>query len=304
LDHRATERVFVNSNGIEVHAFRTRSNINLTVLGEDGDEETAGWAEDNHRDFSKLNVTEVAKRAATKAADGFGMKNLEPGEYELVMESAALAGLAFYMSWIGFSARSYQDYRSFLIDRLGDQLFSKKLHIWDDSLDTRLVTPMVSDDEGVPKSRIDLVDTGVVKNLVYDSLTAAKDGVESTGHNAQIWGRSFPHARHMIFNDGDSNLEEMIESTKKGILVTHFHYQNPVDPTKGVLTGLTRDGTWYIENGEIQYPLRTLRYTDALPRMLSNIDLIGGYDILRDQDYLVPPMKLSSFRISGSSTKG
>jgi predicted Zn-dependent protease len=304
LEHKATERVFVNSNGIEAHAFRTKCNINLTIMAEDGSEETAGWAQDNNRDFSKLNVTDVSTIAATKAADGFGMKDLKPGEYEIVLEPSAVANLVFYMGYIGFSAQSYQDFRSFLIDRLGEKMFSDKLSLWDDSLDKRHITPLFCDDEGVPKSKVDLVDSGVVKNLVYNTLTARKDGVESTGHHSQMWGRGLPFPRHVIVKDGDSNLDEMISNTKKGILVTHFHYQNPVDPTKGVMTGLTRDGTWYIENGEIKWPLRTLRYTDALPRVLSNIDLIGGYEKLRHPDFIVPPMKLSSFRISGSSSKG
>ncbi|MFX1369794.1 MAG: TldD/PmbA family protein, partial [Promethearchaeota archaeon] len=300
VSHQATESVLVNSLGVETHSLRTRSNINLTIMAEDGTEETAGWAEDHQRDFSKLNVVEVARKAAEKAATGFGMRNLEPGEYEIVLESSAISGLTFYMGYIGFSAMSYQDYRSFLIDKLGEKMFSDSLFLWDDSLDPRHITPAIADDEGIPKSRIDLVESGVVKNLVYNSLTAAKDGLESTGHHAEMWGQGLPFPRHMIIKEGDSNLDEMIAETKRGILVTHFHYQNPVDPTKGVLTGLTRDGTWYIENGEIKWPLKTLRYTDALPRFLGNVDLIGGYGKLRHMNYFFPPRKLPSFRISGS----
>lgn len=109
-----------------------------------------------------------------------------------------------------------------------------------------------------------------------------------------------PFPGNLLIGEGDSNLDEMIAETKKGILVTHFHYQNAVNPTKGIFTGLTRDGAWFIENGEIKYPLRTLRYTDSCIRFLGKIDLIGKYPDLNTSQAKVPAIKLPSFTISGS----
>ncbi|NHJ14553.1 MAG: TldD/PmbA family protein [Candidatus Thorarchaeota archaeon] len=305
ISHFTTQMVLANSLGIEAYNVSTRCNINLTVLADDGTEETAGWAADNRRDFSKLEVTEVSRIASSKAVNGFGMKDLELGEYEVVLEPAAVSDLVFYMTYIGFSALSYQEYRSFLRDRLGEKIFSESLSVVDDPFDDRFANPRAFDDEGVPKAKLDMVDKGVVKNLVYNTLTASKDGVESTGHHSLMWGTPMPFARHVLVHEGASSLDEMIAETKRGILITHFHYQNPVDPTKGIMTGLTRDGTWFIENGEVKWPLRTLRYTDAIPRILGNIDLIGKYENLMTSDTeIVPPMKLPSFRISGSSSKG
>ncbi|MFW9944494.1 MAG: metallopeptidase TldD-related protein, partial [Candidatus Sifarchaeia archaeon] len=301
ISNQTVESVVVNSLGIEGHQAGTSANVNITVIGEDGADETAGWAEDNRRDFQDLQVERVAERAARKAADGFGAQSLKPGEYEAVLESPAATTLAWYMAYIGFSARSYQDYRSFLLDRIGEKVFSEKLSIWDDALDKRFVSPRLFDGEGYPKRRMTLVDSGVVKNLIYDSYTAGKDNVESTGHNAKLWGMSIPFSEHMIVDEGKSEIDELIAQTKRGILVTHFHYTNPVDPTKGVLTGLTRDGTWYIERGEIKYPVGTLRYTDAIPRFLGEIDLIGKYPELKSGSHIVPSMKLPSFRITGSA---
>jgi predicted Zn-dependent protease len=108
--------------------------------------------------------------------------------------------------------------------------------------------------------------------------------------------------------EGDSDVDEMVSETRKGILVTHFHYQNPVNPAKGVFTGLTRDGTWLIENGEIKHPLKTLRYTDTVTKFFKNIDLIGTYQELQDSyewiyQGMYPPMKLPSFRFTGSTKK-
>ncbi|MFW9931925.1 MAG: TldD/PmbA family protein [Candidatus Thorarchaeota archaeon] len=301
ISHAVSENVLVNNLGVEAYEKATRSNINLTVLAEDGSEETAGWCEDRRRGFGDLMVKEVAEIAAQKAADGFGMKYIDPGDYEVVLEPAAMGDFMFFLSFFGFSARAYQDYRSFLRDRIGEKMFSEKFTLLDDATDIRFVDATKYDSEGYPKSRIELVNAGVVKNIVYDSKTAAVDGVKSTGHNARSMGRSLPIANHMILEDGDSSVEEMIAETGNGILVTHFHYQNAVDPTQGTFTGLTRDGAWYIKNGEIQYPLKTLRYTDAAPRFLGDIDLIGKYTEINTSDAIVPPVKLPSFRITGSS---
>ena len=180
-------------------------------------------------------------------------------------------------------------------------MFSDKFSMWDDATDTRFVDATKYDSEGYPKSKLELVSQGVIKNIVYDTRTAAIDGVESTGHNIRSMGRSLPIATHIILQDEDSSLDEMIAETKSGILVTHFHYQNAVDAVQGIFTGLTRDGAWFVKDGEIQYPLNTLRYTDAAPRFFAEIDLIGSYPKINTSDCIVPPVKLPSFKITGSS---
>ncbi len=301
ISNQLEESVILNSLGVEGHQACTSANVNLTILAKDGSEETAGWAEDNRRDFRYLQVEDVAKVAARKAADGFGAKLLKPGEYEAVLEAPAAVTLALYMAYIGFSARSYQDYRSFLRDRIGEKIFSDKVNVWDDALDTRFVTPRLFDNEGYPKKKMTLIEDGVVKNLMYDSYTAGKDNVESTGHNTKLSGMSIPFSNHMIMEEGKSDVNELVAQTKNGILITHFHYTNPVDPTKGVLTGLTRDGTWLVENGEIKHPVGTLRYTDAIPRFLGELDLIGRYPELKSGSHIFPSLKLPSFRITGSA---
>jgi len=300
ISNNLREFAIVNSNGVECYSAFTSSTVNLTVLAEDGKEQAAGWSADSRKDFTQLKIEDVAKKAAKKSADGFGMKYLEPGNYEVILEPAAVGGFMFFMSYFGFSAMMYQDYVSFLRDRIGEKMFSEKLNLWDDSFDKRQEYRSYFDAEGVPKTKMDLIKNGEVRNLAYDTFTAHKDGVESTGHNLKMRGRSIPIAFDLLVGEGDSNLDEMIAETKNGILVTHFHYQNAVNPTKGIFTGLTRDGAWLVKNGEIQYPLRTLRYTDAAPRFLGTIDLIGKYPELNDANAKVPPMKLPSFTITGS----
>ena len=299
----SSERVVVNSLGVEGYEMRTTASTQLTIMARDGTEETAGWCSDARRDVRNLRVEDVARVAAEKAARGFGMKDLSPGEYEVILEPEAAAGLLFYTTMLGFGARRHQEFMSFLRDRIGEQVFSEKLTIYDNALDQKLVGASLFDDEGVPHQKVDLIDEGVVKNLVYDTMTATKDGVESTGNHAKWWGPAEPIARHIIAEEGKSSIEEMVSETKKGVLVTHFHYMNPVNPTEGVLTALTRDGTWYLEDGEVKYPLRTLRFTDAITRFFKDIDMVGKYSEFQSlpPTGLVPGLKLPSFRVSGSS---
>jgi len=301
ISHSVVENVLVNNLGIEAYESNTSANINLTILAADENEETAGWCEDNRRGFGDLKVREVSETAARKAADGFGMKNIESGDYEVILEPAAVASLLSLVAYFGFSARAYQDYRSFLRDRIGEKMFSEKFSMWDDATDIRFVDATKYDSEGFPKSKLELVSNGVIKNIVYDTRTAAIDGVESTGHNIRSMGRSLPIATHIVLQDDSSSLDEMIAETKRGILVTHFHYENAVDSVQGIFTGLTRDGAWFVKDGEIEYPLNTLRYTDAAPRFFAEIDLIGKYPEINTSDCIVPPMKLPSFKITGSS---
>ncbi|MFW9793621.1 MAG: TldD/PmbA family protein [Candidatus Thorarchaeota archaeon] len=299
----SSERVIANSLGIEGYQMRTFGDTELTILARDGEEETAGWASDARRNFEDLKVEEVAGIAATKAANGFGMKDLQPGEYEVVLEPEAASDLLFDATLIGFGARRHQEFISYLRDRIGEQVFSEKLTLWDNPLDQRLVGASLFDDEGVPHQKVELIDKGVVKNLVYDTFTANKDGVESTGNHSRWWGPPEPLARHIFVKEGSASIEEMISETQKGVLVTHFHYMNPVNPTEGVLTALPRDGTWLVEDGEIKHPLNTLRFTDTITRFFNEIDMIGKYPKFQTRPPIgrVPAMKLPSFRFSGSS---
>ncbi|MFW9892017.1 MAG: TldD/PmbA family protein [Candidatus Thorarchaeota archaeon] len=299
----SSERVVSNSLGIEGYEMRTYADTELTIIARDGTEEATGWATDASRKIGELKVESVSNVAAEKAANGFGKKDLQPGEYNVILEPAAVADLLFYSVLIGFGARRHQEFMSYLRDRIGEQVFSPELTVWDNALDDRLVGASLFDEEGVPHQKVDLIEQGVVKNLVYDTLTASKDDVESTGNHSRWWGPAEPIARHIIVEEGEVQVEEMISDSKRAVLVTHFHYMNPVNPTEGVLTGLTRDGTWFIDAGEIQYPLNTLRFTDSIPRFFNRIDMIGSYSEFRETPPigLVPAMKLPSFRFSGSS---
>lgn len=310
ISNSTIEKAIINSLGIEAYRASTNGKVDLTILAKEGSEEAAGWAADFKRNISELQVVEVSETAARKAADGFGMKTVEPGDYEVILEPAAVAGLHFFVSLYGFSSMLHHDHRSFLRDKIGEKVFSEKLTVWSDPLDKRHVLASMFDDEGVPTRRLDLISKGVAENLAYDTQTANMDNVESTGHNyySRFMRRTMPFPNHLFIEEGDSSLDEMIAETKNGILITHFHYQNIVNPAKGVATGLTRDGTFFIQNGEISYPVKTLRYTDSVARFFKDIDMVGRYQKLNDStnvmlSAIAPPIKLPSFIFTGSSEK-
>jgi predicted Zn-dependent protease len=210
------------------------------------------------------------------------------------------------MSWTGFSAVALQEGRSFMAGKIGQPIVDPRVSIWDDGLSPDGV-PLPFDFEGVPKQRVDLVQNGVARGVVYDSYTAGKEeGKASTGHALPAPNTFGPMPLNLFFGRGDATLDEMIRSTERGIYVTRFHYTRPVDPMRVVITGMTRDGTFLIENGEIAYPVKNLRFTQSYLEALNHLDSIG-----RDTRLLtgmggiacdrMPALKAHQFRFTGAT---
>jgi predicted Zn-dependent protease len=165
--------------------------------------------------------------------------------------------------------------------------------IWDDATDPRgLATPF--DWEGQPKRKITLIENGVARNVVYDSYTANKEGKQNTGHALPAPNTGGPLPLNLFLASGDASADEMIASTQRGILVTRFHYVNIIHEKDTILTGMTRDGTFLIENGKRTKPLKNLRFTQSIVEALSNVETIGKESALAEYAY-VPPLKISKF---------
>jgi predicted Zn-dependent protease len=210
------------------------------------------------------------------------------------------------MAYTGFGAVAYQEERSFMVGKIGQQIVGPSISIWDDGLDPRGM-PMPFDFEGVPKQRVEFIEKGAARGVVYDSYRAGKEeGKTSTGHALPAPNASGPLPLNTFFAPGEGSMEEMIASTKRGIYVTRFWYTRPVEPTKVVVTGTTRDGTFLVENGEIAYPVRNLRFTQGYLEALNQVEMVGSEtrllsglsDIGRDS---VPALKLGKFRFSGAT---
>jgi predicted Zn-dependent protease len=205
--------------------------------------------------------------------------------------------MVMYLSWLGFSALAVQEERSFMCGKFGQKVMGENITIWDDGLDPRThVSPF--DREGVAKQRVDLIVNGIANAVVYDSFTGNKEGKPSTGHSMGGSGTHGPYATNLFLAPGGKTIDEMIASTERGIFVTRFNYTNVVHPLLVMFTGMTRDGTFLIENGKITKPVKNLRFTESILNALSSVEMIGK-DLYRQNSATVPALKVKNFRFTG-----
>jgi len=294
-----------NSLGVSAWAQMSLTAINTTVISEVEGSQGFGSAEQHSRFVKDINHIQIANEAAEKSVNSVKPTKITPGEYEVVLSPRAVAVFLMFLGYIGFSATPYQDGQSFVKYHLGEQVFDKKLSVKDDARDPLSLYAVPVDGEGVPKKAVRLIDKGKVseESICYDSLTAGKEkDKKSTGHLFPPVAPFYPYPRpipiNVVTTAGDASVDEMIADTKHGIFVTRFHYTNPVEPTKAILTGLTRDGTFLIENGEISKPVMNLRYTDSMLSALKDIQMIGK-KLEQIDDTTAPAMKLKKLRFTG-----
>jgi predicted Zn-dependent protease len=267
---------------------------------------SAGYAAALALEFDALDFEGLGREAVEKALRSREPRALEPGRYTVILEPYAVQDFVQMMGYTGFSALALQEGRSFMTGKLGEQIVDGGVRIWDDGLDPAGI-PWPFDFEGVPKERVDLIVDGVARGVVYDTYRAAQEaGKASTGHALLAPNRLGPFPLNVFFGTGDATLEEMIASTERGIYVTRFHYTRPVEPKEVVITGMTRDGTFLIENGEIAYPVKNLRFTQSYVEALNHVEGIGRdarllpgmVGIARES---VPALKLGAFNFTGAT---
>jgi predicted Zn-dependent protease len=226
---------------------------------------------------------------------------LQPGDYTVILEEYAVADMLAFLGFLGFSAQAVHEGRSFM--KLGEQVVGDNVTIWDDGLDSSGL-PMPFDFEGVPKSRLTLIEKGIARAVVHDSYTAGKEGKTSTGHALPAPNTMGPLPLNMFMATGEHSKEEMLASTKKGIWVTRFNYTRPVHPLKVVVTGTTRDGTFLIENGELAKPIKNLRFTQSYLDALSRVEMLGNSARLVTGflgSSCVPALKIGAFTFTGAT---
>jgi PmbA protein len=295
------------NHGQSVYQMETRSH-GLTVVNRPGQAGFGtGYAEWYGRDFSQFDPASIGQQAAAISAMNYNAESIEPGEYTVVLSPSCVGLLLYYLSWMGFHARAVQSKQSFLTGRWGEPILSDKLSIWDDALDGRGYG-IPFDWEGRPKRRVDFVDRGKAHGVVYDSFTAARDSGPSTGHAlSPLRDRyySSPMAEHLFMAPGDTAVEEMIASTQRGILINHLWYVREVHYGKTIVTGMTRDGTFLIENGKVTKALRNLRFTQNIAEAFRHVDFVGK-DLHFSEQFigssLTPALKLSKFYVAGASS--
>jgi len=299
------EVAVVNSLGVEAYQRYSDLVFHLIVENDGG----SGYAGFVSRDPDQLDIVSLVREAIQKASRGV-LAQIEPGEYEVILEPYAVSELLSFLGYLGFHALAVQEGRSFFCNEFGKKLVDSRVTIYDDGLDAEgLQIPF--DFEGVPKRRAIFFEEGVVKEVTYDSFTGGREGKDSTGHGLIAPNSEGPIPINLFMKGGESSLEEMVRSVRKGIYVTRFHYTNVVEPMKTVLTGMTRDGTFLIEEGEIKGPIKNLRFTESVLRALSRVSAISKdrrtcsegtvYSRRFITGVVAPAIKVDGFNFSGVS---
>ena len=265
------EMMVANSLGVSAYHGGTMATAMTVVMSEN----SSGYAADCAQDVNQLDLSEIGRTAVDKAIQSKNPMSIDPGAYTVILEEDAVATMMFYLGYLGFSALAVQEGRSFMSGRIGEKITGDNITILDDGFDPRGVR-LPFDFEGVPKLKVMLIENGIARNAVYDSATAAREpGKVSTGHGLPAPNTIGPLPINLIMQPGSASKEEMIASTKKGIWVTRFHYVNPVHPVKAILTGMTRDGTFLIEDGKITRPLKNLRFTQSILEAFAHAEMLS-----------------------------
>lgn len=290
---RASATAAATANGNRRFFRSSEAGFSLTARSADGS--GSGYFAGDHFDLARLDVQRIAGRAVDKAVRSQQPKSIEPGVYPVLLESQAVSDLVSFLA-DSFDARTADEGRSAFSGkdgktRVGETLFNPRINLYSDPRHAELpVAP--STDEGVPASRLSLVSRGALENLEYSRFWARERKREPT-----------PGPVNYIMESAEPavSVDEMIKTMKRGLLISRFWYVRLVDPRTIVLTGLTRDGLWWVENGEVRHPVRNLRFNQSVLAMLApwNVEAIGAP--VRLSPFMVPPLKLSAFTFTSIS---
>ena len=284
-------------NSKQLFAYYPSTNVNFSLTVRTPDGTGSGYVARGYSDVSKLDIEAATKIAIQKSTGSLGAKALEPGKYTVILEPTAAAVLLENI-FFNMDARSADEGRSFLSKqggktKLGEKIVDERVTIYSDPTHPDLPSATWAED-GQPMEKVNWIEKGVVKNMAYSRYWAEKKGA-----------KAIPFPNNMIMVGGTATLEEMIASTKQGILVTKLWYIREVDPQTLLLTGLTRDGTFYIENGKIKHPVKNFRFNESPVIMLNNLETLGKpvrvVSTESDRNYMIPPMKIREFTFSSLS---
>ena len=287
--------LLMNSKGLSARHDHTRAEFSVTIL----EENSSGWAKSNSPDILNIDSDALFESASEKAAGSRKPRELEPGRYTAILEPAAVldfVGFIFY----DFAGTAVLDKRSCFNDRMGKKIFGENVTLWDDVYHP-LQVGAPWDGEGFPRQKVLLVDRGVPKNLVYARATAKKMKAKPTGHGFTLPNEYGEAPMNLVFGGGDKSVDDMIRSTERGILVTRFWYIREVEPYEKVLTGMTRDGTFLVENGRVTGGIRNFRFNQSIIEALAKVEMLGPAVRATGEEsfeMVVPPMKIRDFHFS------
>jgi predicted Zn-dependent protease len=303
----ASELAIMNSNGIKEYFEETKSNLAVVATGID----TSGYSSASSRNVDDIDHVKLIEEALESAKTYGKTISVEPGEYPVILEEYAVAEMLIYLSWIAFNAEAVEEKISFVTPNKGEQLFPEMLNVHDDALsqDT-FIMPM--DYEGLPKTRVDFIKNGIVTgDVVNNYYQAMKNGIEPTGHGLPpSSGLSSSIAFHSAVDPGKDSADDLLSNMKKGIFIKRFHYLTTVHPLKTLLSGMTRDGIFWVENGKITARISNLRFTQSIIEALKNIKGMSrerktiwfrDFSVEYPTSMVVPRMYIDKFNFTGKT---
>ncbi len=291
---QSVEALF-NSRGVAAWHAETMAQFSITAMAPD----SSGWAKASAVSHESIDALALARGAAEKARFSRDPSEIAPGRYTVILEPAAVLDLVGQM-FGDFSATAVADSRSFLTDRLGKKLFGDNIQISDDVAHP-LQAGVPFDGEGVPRRKLTLVEAGVPRQLAYARSSAHRAGVEPTGHGFPLPNEVGEAPLNIVIAGGSTTLDEMIASTERGVLVTRLWYIREVDPYEKIMTGMTRDGTFLIENGRVSRGLRNFRFNQGIIELLNNVEALSPAVRASGEeafDMVVPAMKVRGFNFT------
>lgn len=295
LEHSAGFTAFMNSKGLFGH--NTATNIEYSLTARTRDDKGSGWAARDYNVAKQLNVEDVAEIAAHRGKTTADARALEPGKYTVILDPCCVADIIASLLF-SLNARNADEGRSWVAEKgggtkLGQQIFPENITISSDPTNRDLPGSRWGED-GFPQRKTMIIDKGILKNLFYSRYWASKQGKEP-----------LPFPANIIMDGGSATLEDMIASTQRGILLSSLWYIRSVDPQTLLLTGLTRDGNYYIENGKIAYPIKNFRWNESPVAVLKNVEMMGKPLRMPGRETgfpaIVPAMKVKEFTFSSLS---
>lgn len=297
-------RAVANTSGTRQHYGATEAFLSVFASDENGVSGSSTAYAVSSDDVDPAKVAGVAIDKCRAAADPI---DFEAGPIDVILEPRATSEIMEWLNFTSFGAKQVQEGQSFMAGRTGEKLMGENVTIYDDGLDPAGM-PIPFDFEGVPKRRVVMIENGVAKGPVYDSLTAARDGVDSTGHGGIATFRGGPMPSNLFIAAGEDSLDDLLSRVKRGLVVTRFHYINGLlDTKKALFTGMTRDGTFLVEDGKIVNAIKNLRFTDSMLRAYSNVDGVTRERQIAGRNWggigsvTAPTMLIRDFRFTGTT---
>ena len=296
---RQEQKMLAVANTLGVNRFYTGNHAQLSITLA-GVRKHSGWSMAYNPDAVQIDATHQALTASQKAMLSRNPKTLPDGQYTVILEPAAVGQLLILLSFMGFGCKTLYQRRSFMAGHIGEKIAGDNFSVIEDPFDKSFTSPPF-DYEGVPKRRVPLIENGIARGVVYNSYYANLMQTASTGHALAPTNNYGPYPKNLVVAGGESSLDEMIASTSKGILITHFWYLNFLNPMRTMVTGTTRDGTFFIEDGKIAHPVKNMRTNQSILEAFSNIKLISKDRIVYPQYSIlmrVPSMKINNFNLA------